>query len=76
MYLEIDEIECLFVMDVYSKMCEMWEYVIEEILFVGVIGCFWLNVVIFKLRVVCVEKVDYEVVYVGMMWCLKYFGYD
>src|SRR6266436_5786381 len=65
-----------FVTEVYTKMRETWEQLIEEVLFAGVIGRFRPNVATMRLRSARIEQADYEAVYAGMSRCSKFSGHD
>src|SRR6267378_2146909 len=65
-----------FVTEVYTKMRETWEQLIEEVLFAGVIGRFRPNVATMRLRSARIEQADYEAVYAGMSRYSKFSGHD
>jgi hypothetical protein len=75
-YSEADETIRPFVTEVYTKMRETWEQLIEEVLFAGVIGRFRPNVATMRLRSARIEQADYEAVYAGMSRCSKFSGHD
>ena len=65
------------VVQVYTKMRETWERVIEEVLFNGVVQRFRPEIMTQSLKEACIDpENDYPVIFEGMKQCSHYSGHD